>query len=79
DHIADCDVGNMIGSNLFNLFILAGFDLLLNRRRMLERASKDHTYSSLLGIFLTVLLLLALWLRTDVTFLGIGLDSLAIG
>lgn len=76
---ADIAVGNMIGSNLFNLFILAGFDLLLNRRRMLERASKDHTYSSLLGIFLTVLLLLALWLRTDITFLGIGLDSLAIG
>ncbi|MGM0898766.1 MAG: sodium:calcium antiporter [Bacillota bacterium] len=76
---ADIAVGNMIGSNLFNLFILAGFDLLLNRKRMLERASKDHTYSSLLGIFLTVLLLLALWLRTDVTFLGIGLDALAIG
>ncbi|MFP3513746.1 sodium:calcium antiporter, partial [Peribacillus sp. SIMBA_075] len=30
---ADIAVGNMIGSNLFNLFILAGFDLLLNRRR----------------------------------------------
>lgn len=76
---ADIAVGNMIGSNLFNLFILAGFDLLLNRRRLLERASKDHSYSSMLGIFLTVLLILSLWLRTDVTVFGIGLDALAIG
>ncbi|MFC4713997.1 sodium:calcium antiporter [Planococcus dechangensis] len=76
---ADIAVGNMVGSNLFNLFILAGFDLMLNKRRLLDRVSKDHTYSSMLGIFLTVLLILALWLRTDVTVLGIGLDALAIG
>ncbi|MBU9674150.1 sodium:calcium antiporter [Planococcus sp. CP5-4] len=76
---ADIAVGNMVGSNLFNLFILAGFDLMLNKRRLLDRVSKDHTYSSMLGIFLTVLLILALWIRTDVTVLGIGLDALAIG
>lgn len=76
---ADIAVGNMVGSNLFNLFILAGFDLMLNKRRLLDRVSKDHTYSSMLGIFLTVLLILALWLRTDVTVLGIGLDALVIG
>jgi cation:H+ antiporter len=72
---ADIAVGNMIGSNLFNLFILAAFDFLLRRRRILERAEKDHIYTSLLGLLLTVLVILALWLRFDASVLGIGLDA----
>lgn len=72
---ADIAVGNMIGSNLFNLFILAAFDFLLRRRRILERASKDHIYTLFLGLLLTVLVILALWLRLDVSILGIGLDA----
>lgn len=76
---ADIAVGNMIGSNLFNLFILAGFDFLLRKRQILQRAEKDHVYTSLLGILLTVLVMLALWLRLDISILGIGLDALIIG
>lgn len=76
---ADIAVGNMIGSNLFNLFILAGFDFFLRRRRIWERASKDHIYTALLGILLTVLVILALWLRLDTQIFGIGLDALLIG
>lgn len=75
---ADIAVGNMIGSNLFNLFILAAFDFLLRRRRILERASKDHLYTAFLGLLLTVLVILSLWLRLDISFLGIGLDALII-
>lgn len=75
---ADIAVGNMIGSNLFNLFILAAFDFLLRRRRILERASRDHLYTAFLGLLLTVLVILALWLRIDISFLGIGLDALII-
>lgn len=72
---ADIAVGNMIGSNLFNLFILAAFDFLLRRRRILERASRDHIYTLFLGLLLTVLVILALWLRLDASILGIGLDA----
>ena len=72
---ADIAVGNMVGSNLFNLFILAGFDFLLRRRRIFERASRDHIYTLFLGLLLTVLVILALWLRLDASFLGIGLDA----
>lgn len=75
---ADIAVGNMIGSNLFNLFILASFDFLLRRRRILERASKDHLYTAFLGLLLTVLVILSLWLRIGISFLGIGLDALII-
>lgn len=76
---ADIAVGNMVGSNLFNLFILATFDFLLRRRRILETASRDHVYTALLGLLLTVLVIAALWLRIDVSVLGIGLDALIIG
>src|SRR5690606_2080862 len=76
---ADIAVGNMIGSNLFNLFILAGFDFLLRKRRILDRASRDNIYTALLGILLTVLVIMALWLRIDTQIFGIGLDALIIG
>lgn len=75
---ADIAVGNMIGSNLFNLFILAAFDFLLRRRKIMEQASRDHIYTALLGILLTVLVILALWLRLDVSIFGVGLDALVI-
>lgn len=75
---ADIAVGNMVGSNLFNLFILGTFDFLLRKRRILDRASRDNIYTALLGLLLTVLVILALWLRLDVQVLGIGLDALII-
>ncbi len=75
---ADIAVGNMIGSNLFNLFILAGFDFLLRGRRILNRASRNNIYTALLGTLLTVLVILALWLRLDTQILGVGLDALII-
>ncbi|WP_422122724.1 sodium:calcium antiporter [Planococcus sp. X10-3] len=75
---ADIAVGNMVGSNLFNLFILAGFDFLLRKRRILDRASRNNIYTALLGILLTVLVIMALWLRIDTQILGVGLDALII-
>ncbi|ANU23900.1 sodium:calcium antiporter [Planococcus donghaensis] len=75
---ADIAVGNMIGSNLFNLFILAGFDFLLRRRQILNRASRNNIYTALLGILLTVLVVMALLLRLDTQILGVGLDALLI-
>ncbi|PKH08883.1 MULTISPECIES: sodium:calcium antiporter [Planomicrobium] len=75
---ADIAVGNMIGSNLFNLFILAAFDFLLRRRRILDRASRNNIYTSLLGILLTILVMMALWLRIETQIFGVGLDALII-
>lgn len=75
---ADIAVGNMIGSNLFNLFILAGFDFLLRRRQILNRASRNNIYTALLGILLTVLVVMALFLRIDTQIFGVGLDALLI-
>lgn len=75
---ADIAVGNMVGSNLFNLFILGAFDFLLRKRRILDRASRNNIYTALLGILLTVLVIMALTLRIETQFLGVGLDALII-
>lgn len=75
---ADIAVGNMIGSNLFNLFILAAFDFILRKRRMMQQAERDHLYTSALGILLTILVILALTLRLEYAILGIGIDAIII-
>ncbi|MBM7579574.1 sodium:calcium antiporter [Jeotgalibacillus terrae] len=74
----DIAIGNMLGSNLFNLFIIAGFDLFFRKKRLFLDASNSHLHTAGLGLLLTVLTLVALYLRIDTTFLGIGLDAFII-
>lgn len=74
----DIAVGNMLGSNLFNIFILAMFDLYFRQKRLFNGASRDHLYTAGLGLLLTVLTMVALIVRIDLTFIGIGVDALLI-
>ncbi|WP_373894070.1 sodium:calcium antiporter [Virgibacillus sp. CBA3643] len=74
----DIAVGNMLGSNVFNLFILAGFDLYFRRKQIYHKASSNHKYTAYLGLFLMLLVSLALMLQIDYKILGIGVDSFLI-
>ncbi|WP_214823913.1 sodium:calcium antiporter [Exiguobacterium algae] len=74
----DIAVGNMLGSNLFNIFILAMFDLYFRQKQLFNGASRDHLYTAGLGLLLTVSTLVALIVRVDMTFIGIGVDALII-
>lgn len=74
----DIAVGNMLGSNLFNIFILAMFDLYFRQKQLFNGASRDHLYTAGLGLLLTVSTLVALIVRVDMTFIGIGVDALLI-
>ncbi|TFD99953.1 sodium:calcium antiporter [Jeotgalibacillus sp. R-1-5s-1] len=74
----DIAIGNVLGSNLFNVFILACFDLYYRKRKLFLQASNDHLYTAGLGLLLTLLVMTALILRLDFTIIGIGLDSLLI-
>lgn len=74
----DIAVGNMLGSNLFNIFILAMFDLYFRHKRLFNDASRDHLYTAGLGLMLTVLTMIALVVRLDMTLFGIGVDALII-
>lgn len=74
----DIAVGNMLGSNVFNLLILAVFDLFYRRRKMFERVSENHRYSAILGIVLFVVVAGGLLMPNMVEVFGIGLDMLIV-
>ncbi|WP_010532187.1 sodium:calcium antiporter [Lentibacillus jeotgali] len=74
----DIAVGNMLGSNVFNVFIIAAFDLYYRKHKLFDLASSNHKYTAFLGLLLMILVSVALVLRIDYTLLGIGADSLLI-
>ncbi|MBP1970705.1 cation:H+ antiporter [Virgibacillus natechei] len=74
----DIAIGNMLGSNLFNLFIIASFDLYFRKKQLYHLVNRNHIYSAILGLFLMVMVTLALFLRIDYTIIGIGVDSIVI-
>lgn len=74
----DIAVGNVLGSNMFNLFILAMFDLYFRKQQFLREAEKEHFYTAGIGLVLTITSLIALKLKLNITVLGIGVDTLFI-
>ncbi|WP_077623712.1 sodium:calcium antiporter [Sediminibacillus massiliensis] len=74
----DIAIGNMLGSNLFNLFILASFDLYFRKNKLYQWGGRNHVFTAGLGLLLTLLTMVSLVLRIDYTVLGVGIDSLVI-
>ncbi|WP_368503791.1 sodium:calcium antiporter [Alkalihalophilus sp. As8PL] len=70
----DIAVGNVFGSNMFNLLIIACFDLYFRKQQIFRHAHHSHFYTASLGLLLAIVALLALTIRIDITFLGIGVD-----
>ncbi len=74
----DLAVGNVLGSNLFNLLIIASFDLYFRKKQIYKGASESNVYTVYLGMLLTFLVFVALTLKLPYTILGIGLDTLVL-
>lgn len=74
----DIAVGNVLGSNLFNLFILALFDLYFRSKRLYEKVDRSHLYSAILGIVLMGLALSGLLYDRTPTLLGVGIEAIAM-
>ncbi len=74
----DLAVGNVLGSNLFNLLIIASFDLYFRKQQIFKTASKNHLYTIYLGMLLSFLVFLALTFKLPYSFFGFGLDSLIL-
>jgi cation:H+ antiporter len=70
----DIAVGNVFGSNMFNLLIIASFDLYYRRQQIFKNAGKSHIYTASIGLLLATVALLALSLKIDYSILGIGVD-----
>lgn len=80
--LPDMAVGDLMGSSLFNLLILAVIDMLHHSSgRLLSRASAAHALSAIVSIALTALAVAGILLGQrgmSWTLLGIDLTSLAI-
>jgi cation:H+ antiporter len=76
----DMATGDLLGSSLFNLLILSVLDLMtLTTGRILSRTASAHALSAIVSILLTVLVLLFLVLKMNVSYGPIGLGSIIIG
>ena len=74
---ADLAAGDLFGSSMANMFILAVLDLL-PRMQVLRRAALDHALSAALAVMLTALAALFLLARFELHWGTIGLGSLVL-
>ncbi len=75
----DMAVGNMFGSNLFNMGIIIAVDDLFYRGPILSVVSQSHIFTALIGVLMTCVVIIALVYRTErKTFIGTGWDAVAL-
>jgi cation:H+ antiporter len=68
--------GNLLGSNMFNMFLLALLDLLHRKDRILRKAALKHALSGSITIFLIGLVVFFILADIKVRVGWVGLDSL---
>ena len=71
----DLAIGNIFGSNMTNMFLLAVCDPLVQGRALLQDVSRAHIFTLLLGFVLTIILLKGLKQDHKRKLWGIGWDS----
>ncbi|OEH86372.1 cation transporter [Desulfuribacillus stibiiarsenatis] len=74
----DIAIGNVLGSNIFNVLILAVLDIWFRRGRLFLFASATHRITALLGIMMSTIVIVAMLSNVSYEFLGIGLSSYII-
>jgi cation:H+ antiporter len=74
----DLAVGDLFGSSMANMLILALVDLLPPRRKVLQRATLDHALSASLAISVNALAAVLVVLRPERTVLSVGPGSLLL-
>jgi cation:H+ antiporter len=74
----DLAAGDLFGSSMANMLILAIIDLLPPRTQVLRRVALDHALSAALAISLTALAAIFATARIQVSILGLGPGSLVL-
>ena len=75
----DMAVGNLFGSNVFNIFIIFIDDLFYRPGAILASVSQNHIYTALFAIVLTCIAVVGLIFRSEKkVFRGLSWDSIAI-
>ena len=74
----DLAVGNVLGSNLFNMAILSLDDVAYLRGPLLERVSMSHAVTALAAIIMTAIMIISLIYRSRQRVLYVPWSSLSI-
>ncbi|WP_280769261.1 sodium:calcium antiporter [Salipaludibacillus daqingensis] len=70
----DIAVSNVLGSNLFNLFILAGLDLYYRKHKLFAKVGTSHLSTGFMSFALTGIIFVAMVFPTGYHFMNIGLE-----
>ncbi len=71
-------IGNLIGSNMFNMTLLAVADLASTRRRVLRRVAHRHALTGSLTMMMITLVLFFIVADLEVQIGWVGVDSLIV-
>jgi len=74
----DLAIGNLLGSNICNIFILALDDLFFIKGPILSYANSNHIISSLAAIAMTAIMVIGLTYRSEKKLLFLAWDSMAV-
>ncbi|UTR06425.1 sodium:calcium antiporter [Alkalihalobacillus sp. LMS6] len=74
----DLAVGNVIGSNLFNLLVLALGDLWFRKKRMYTHVSQKNVMPGTLSLILTLIVAVSLLTQFSVSLFSVGLDLMLV-
>ncbi|EGL82363.1 sodium/calcium exchanger membrane region [Caldalkalibacillus thermarum TA2.A1] len=72
----DLAVGNVLGSNLFNLLIIAVFDLYFRQQQGLLHTTRALKYTAVLALYLSMAVFLFLLAKFPYEIWGVGVDTL---
>jgi len=74
----DMAIGNILGSNFFDIMIIPLCDLLLREKEFLGEISSQHLFTLMLSIMLTAIVIVGLIYRSKKAFLKLGWDAIAM-
>ncbi|OEF97977.1 sodium:calcium antiporter [Desulfuribacillus alkaliarsenatis] len=71
----DIAIGNVLGSNIFNVLIIAVLDIWFRRKKMFLFASSEHRITATIGTLMMVTVIIGIMSGTSYEIFGIGLTS----
>lgn len=74
----DIAIGNVFGSNMFNIVIIAIVDLVQGSGPLMLHIKLGHILTAGIGILLTALACIFILIKLDFSLLGIGVDTIIL-
>lgn len=71
-------LGNILGSNIFNIATLGSISLIFMRGFMKETIGKNHLKTALFGLFINVILFFPVYFSKNISFFNISIVSIII-